>query len=592
MNDSELPSYHWTRKLARRALCLPAVLLVAALLAGCGPKPPSVPAKTSASGEKASSTTASVEHCDMVMSSVVDIFQVQKLGLTTALTDGVARLNDWQRSCGGAQDPASIPELPEAVRSQLSDDQQSVRAAERFNLRDGEHLRDGMLFSAIVAHLQRDEASTANDPSSRESSELKSVGRIFDFVVRTIRLIPQHPQELPLTPYEVCLLGRGTVEDRVWIFVGLLKQLRIDAVILRPASADGSDPQAAALLVGVVLNNQVYLFEPRLGLPVPAGDNHSGAPAVATLAQAAQDAALLTQFDAGEQRYPIRAENLRDLEVLLATDAAWWAPRLAPIQDRLTTSRPVVIYDPLHDQVIGDQIIPGLWARIVAAGNALWDEPKMRVWPYPEEQRAAHAALGPNDDLAQLLSPMRAYKTVGFNRAKGQLVFKDDEEFDDPAAGMHDPGKAKRRKSTANEQWRARLSHLTGDFRAALIKYTEVRQGSRKVIEVMNKEQVSLADRFRLETMHTRALDDAYYWTACCKFDEGAYEVAQRSFEKYLEYQPEGTWRRDARYLLALSHAALGDKAAAATTLEAAEPDEPEYAGYRLLIRRWKASVP
>jgi hypothetical protein len=47
---------------------------------------------------------------------------------------------------------------------------------------------------------------------------------------------------------------------------------------------------------------------------------------------------------------------------------------------------------------------------------------------------------------------------------------------------------------------------------------------------------------------------------------------------------------RESRYLRALSLAAAGNRAAAIKELEAVESDDPEYAGYRLLIRQWRAA--
>jgi TolA-binding protein len=87
-----------------------------------------------------------------------------------------------------------------------------------------------------------------------------------------------------------------------------------------------------------------------------------------------------------------------------------------------------------------------------------------------------------------------------------------------------------------------------------------------------------------------RAIDDAYFWTALCQFEQGQFQAAADNMEKYRKRAEPGNWMRESLYLRALSLAATGDRAAAIKELEAVEADDPEYAGYRLLIRQWRTA--
>jgi Flp pilus assembly protein TadD len=130
---------------------------------------------------------------------------------------------------------------------------------------------------------------------------------------------------------------------------------------------------------------------------------------------------------------------------------------------------------------------------------------------------------------------------------------------------------------------RSRLAQLAGEFTDAVKSYNNVRGRS---MELLHYEPPAA-----IRSIHTRAIDDAYFWTALCQFEQGRFQPAADTLGKYrkrAERAEPGNWMRESRYLRALSLAATGDHAAAIRELEAVEPDDPEYAGYRLLIRQWR----
>ena len=560
----------WAAALCRVRSAAALVTLAAASLTCLGGCPKSKPAAVPTTSTSTPTATEVDEQCALIIANVHDTFHLHHLELTTTLADSVARLNDWQRACGGESSGES--DLPADIAGMLSSEQAEYLRIPQFTLRDGVHLQDGVMIRAITAALAAGQAPGSTD--------LDRVRQIFRYVALGIELTPDLPSELALSAYEVCQLGKGTAADRAWVFASLLKQQRIDAVILSPGgkSADGSDV-APYLLVGVPVENQVYLFDPRLGVPIPAPPGSSG-PAVATLEQAASDPAILRQLDVPEQPYPVTATDLERPSVAIATESGFWPERMRSLQGQFSGDQAMVISDPLQDS--GE--VPGLVSRVVSAGGSRWSRESVTLWDYPERQLHRHMALSEPQQKARaiLFMPFFAYLTIAPDPKTGQLTFAAQEELADPSATKFDPGVVMRKRTTVRAQLRARLHQLAGDSRQAVMDYHDVWQHSKRVLELGPPADVRI--------MHARAMDDSMYWTALCKFNQGEYQVAIDSCLNYRRKYSLGAWRRQVRYLLALSHAATGNAEAAIKELSEADSKDPEYPAYQLLIRQWKSA--
>lgn len=557
----------------RRLPYVAAILVFA--VSGCSNDKPTTHQAKKSTGSRAGSQRQTESPCEGALSTIDEVFNLSKLGRTTTISDGVLRLNDWQRTCA----PAGLSsELPPDVAKLLSESQLTFLNEKRFLLRDGEHLRDCLLDRAVSGYA----------PGSGVT-ELEKVTHLFEHVVRAIGLVPTPLQNLPLTPYEVYLLGKGTAEDRAWMYINVLKQLRIDAILILPP-AGGDQPAEETerpFLVGVLLDGQVYLFDPRAGVPVPApaGDSTSGTMRrVATLAEAASDRALLKQLDAGEGKpYPISADDLKRPHVAIAADAAFWSPRMQGLQTQFVGARAMVIADPLADSGDG---APGVFTRIAKAGGEFWGAAAIHVWDVPEKRLVGHAQMTPEQQeiLAGMLLPFGAFKNVVAG-PNGQPVLVGQEAHEDRAGDkdLH-PGVGIIVRTTAGAQMRARLDHLEGKFAQAVREYLEVRDKCRDVLRI--NFPFPLPDRI----MHARAIEDATYWTALCQFEQGEFQSAINTLAHYRKRADSTNWQRESRYLLAVSNAAAGNFQAAIAELKAVEPDDVEYAGYRLLICQWQAA--
>lgn len=380
-----------------------AACVVLVLLTGC-PAQPAPPAATtgSATPETKPAEDEAAQHCQDLIQSVHGIFQLQELGVSSDMSQGISVLNQWQRACKGQT--ADTFDLPPALAELFG---QALPAAAKgpieravFQQRDGEHLRNCLLYHA---------AGNAAGAGARD--DLSRVVNVFLYVVRNLELVAEHTDAIPLTPYETYLYGRGTVEDRAWLFAEILRQLRIDSIAIRPGGEpENVAPVGGPLLVGVPVNGKVYLFDPRLGLPVPsAGEDLKQWPmdGVATVDEALQEPAIFARLavEAGSP-YSWTAESLKAARASLIGDVAFFAPRMQQLQSSFAGDAAMTIYDGLTE-ADGQ---PGLIERIRKLPGVPWAADSITLWEYPEQQLAGYEGLSAlhKQTLERLREPLRA----------------------------------------------------------------------------------------------------------------------------------------------------------------------------------------
>ncbi|MBS0266472.1 MAG: hypothetical protein JSS02_31360 [Planctomycetes bacterium] len=549
-------------------------LMICLACVGCPGDPPAT--STNENPKSASDDNGKTKEnpCDGTMSTIDDVFDLSRLGRTTTVADGVQRLNDWQRSCAPSDIASNLtPELEKL----LTPAQLEYIQDNRFSLRDGEHLRDCLLDKALASHA-----------AGSGVSEIDRVTLLFGYVIRSLGLVARPIENLPLAPFEVYLFGKGTVADRAWLFTNILRQLRIDAVLVTPHVAEDQrgTAQAAPYLIGVLLEGQIYLFDPQAGIPIPApgGDAKSATPRAATLAQATADPAVLKQLDiSADKPYPLTAENLKQPDLLLVSDAAFWSTRIRGLQRQFVGQRAMVIADPLGDE--GPET-PGLISRVRQATGEFWNDSRVRIWEFPEQRLIAHTAMS-GDQLEILdgqLLPFGAYKTIVSGPGGVQGLADVEQQEDRAGDRKYHPGVTMITRTTSGAQMRARMDQLQGNLSQAIREYLEIRDKCREVLHV----NTPVIERFR----HIRASEDAIFWTGLCQFQQGETRAAINSLQLYRKRSDAKNWQHECQYVLALSLATDGHYKEAAAELQAADPDSPEQFGYQYLIRRWKAAVP
>ena len=176
------------------------------------------------------------------------------------------------------------------------------------------------------------------------------------WATRHVLLHEQRDDALP--PHLVVQRGNGGVRDRALVFCELARQWQLDGCILEFPTKESE----SGVLVGIVVTDKsgddLLLFDPRLGLPVP------GPNGVATLADVRAKPELL-KFSG------IAPDQLEKAVVRLTSPTPGLAPRMRTLEELLATQEHVLLY---HDVAALERRLAGM---------------KLTVAPWPEDDRAA-----------------------------------------------------------------------------------------------------------------------------------------------------------------------------------------------------------
>ena len=217
------------------------------------------------------------------------------------------------------------------------------------------HIRDSQWYARIG------KAIVAGSRTDRER-----VGRLFYYVTRNIVLRTDDETKLPLAPFGIAMLGEGNARDRAWLFVNLL-------------------------LVGVLLDGDIYLYDPALGLPIFAekAEATSGVTGrAATWAEATGNPSILAALATSKDSpYPFAGKSLSDVRVSLVGASSFWAPRMRRLHLALTGDQDLLLWDPLESSEIVPQ---GVLARVVTGGV---DNETIAIWDYPERRRDGNSSF-------------------------------------------------------------------------------------------------------------------------------------------------------------------------------------------------------
>jgi hypothetical protein len=403
-----------------------------------------------------------------------------------------------------------------------------------------------------VKDLEKMEFSRFDAFFLREAVWLRDVGRwargealddleraksLFDWTVRNIQLEPENPNRIPLLPWEMLLFGRGTATERAWLFILLARQSGIDATLLglggsaragdggRGTADSGPSPGGDApeelarpWCIAVLAEGNAYLFDPVLGLPIPAPDGltlrGSGELDIrpATLAQVIGDEKLLRRLDIDEGRaYSIKAADLKHLVALLEASPSYLAQRMKLLESRLAGEQKMVLTTAPSAQA-------ERWKTIAhVAEGRLW------LWPYEVLRRRSQLSAQAVQVRLMALLPLYAM----------------------PSAPLY----------------RGRVLYLKGKF-----------VGDHGAAELYKQARPS-DDELRLSSLdqaqklfYMLAKQDASYWTGLLAYQRGKYDSAIDYFRlRTLLASSDNPWIPGAQYNLARAYEASGatDKAIA-----------------------------
>lgn len=335
---------HWQgRGAARRrrgAASIP--LLLALLLAsqsGCPPsqKGPESSAKEASETAVQTATLHRDQLFEIAITNLNRLYQFEGMEMALQVAD---RLDQWIKT-----QPPLADWQPDPLLRKLPADLAEIAALKQ--LGELRFTRDDGIFLQTAVWL-RDIAQWARGD---QPDELARAVSLFDWVVLNIQLDPQERtprlpsgETLLQTPWETLLFGHGTAFDRAWVFLLLCRQEGLDAAVVAVNRApSGAPPRWEVFSVGVLVGNDLYLFEPTLGVPIPAKGGlkiEEGKGLVikpATLREVAADDSLLRQLDADPRNpYMFKAAQCQEVLLLLEGSPPYLSRRMEMVQRMLS----------------------------------------------------------------------------------------------------------------------------------------------------------------------------------------------------------------------------------------------------------------
>jgi len=474
----------------------------------------------------------------------------------------VYHLNQWRQSRDGSSGLGKPTELLKNIQNVLPQDAVTKRVMrDQYVDDDINHLRDCYLFREInrwIDSPQNDDPLLADWMKEKESQlsgddfdKLRSACRLFDWTVRNVAFEPRvtpgaKPPSPPMplgiqitgagyrqTDFQTVWRGTGDGLQRAGVFTQLCRQASIPAAVLAIQSSNGGE--LTPWCVGVLIDGNVYLFEPDLGIHVPGPDQVG----IATLKEARKDALITRRLNVAgfdDFEYPFSKEDVQQCTALLNVLPEAISPRMKLLQDGLTGAlRMQVFADADSEATVWDAASGisgvriwdiGLKAEIYAATMDKQSEldPMFAFW-----HLAPWAILDGNDSSAKQLSLGR------WRHMHGQ--FSDDQEDNtDGARSLY----MKLRAPEFEIQDMAIDPDLQKKyFRRELGLSTE-----------QYRQQVS-----QIQTMMRLGKRTASYWLSLVQFDDNRIDTAANWLNKrVLVSSQQSFWEPAARYNLARAY--------------------------------------
>lgn len=344
-------------------------------------------------------------------------------------------LNQWRQ---GREQPEAleIPQLFGTISDLVAADQLAAMVErQEFAPGDLRHLRDCYLFRQISQWVNtdlRDDPLLTDWLVEQEAKlgpelafQLRTASRLFDWTVRNIALEPQQlgspPLNLPSFPlgmefegfgyrqsnYETVWRGTGDSLQRAGVFVQLCRQASLPAFVL--AVQDDTTGALTPWSTGVLIGEEIYLFEPELGIFIPG----PGQVGVATLAQARSDPTVMRRLNVpGFFEYPLDQQDIQQSTALLNVMPEAVSTRMKLLQSGLTGDQRTTVYVDVDDLAARIDAVSGIagvrvWripllAEVYRAvlENAASRDPSFSFW-YHSRWAILNPAVGASESLAR-----------------------------------------------------------------------------------------------------------------------------------------------------------------------------------------------
>jgi hypothetical protein len=353
-------------------------LLLAAGLTGCGETPAPVKVEDPAQQQQVNTE----EESRRKLSSAIQRIQPETMATQTRREMVVNSLNSWLAT--SAESDVEKIRISEQNSAALSSAALRTATAVRYTENDIVYIRDCLLMKKLTESVwkQADSIST-----SGQASEQERIVALFRHLMRNMSLLQADSTRIPVGLYESMLTGIGSVDDRVWAFAEALRQRSLDSIVLQAATpGDPASPDitlAADLLIGVVVDDRLLLFDPLRATAVPKPG----------------DAGAIVTDPAGLEAIS-NQDRWKTGSAFVVCHPSAFAPRMLILQERLEASDSAILYEEL---VGGTSEIRPLTERLCTVVGSVWKPDALKVWSVPEQRIAAAAALSEEQKQAYTL---------------------------------------------------------------------------------------------------------------------------------------------------------------------------------------------
>ena len=571
---------------SRAATSLLGALLLASGLTGCGEAP--APVKTEDPAQQQLNTA---EESGRKLASAIERIRPEPMATQTRREMVVNSLNSWLAT--SAERDVEKIKISEQNSAELSPAALRTATVVRYTENDIVYIRDCLLMKDLTESVwkQADSVST-----SGQASEQERVVALFSHLMRNMSLLPADSTRIPVGLYEAMLTGIGSVDDRIWAFAEALRQRSLDSIVFQAATpGDPASPDIAAaadILIGVVVENRLMLFDPLRATAVPKPE----------------DTGAIVTDPAGLEAIS-NLDRWKNGSAYVVCHPSAFAPRMLILQQRLEAADSANLYEEL---VGGTSEIRPLKERLCAVVGSLRKPEELKVWSVPEQRIAAAAAL--NEEQKQAYTLLMRPHDRPFERESLNVVnLLSDPNVNEAELTLEKKMEA---KMLALEKLLERSDDLFGKPSRRLLK-TRVQQimGSFDIEMIQDLQGIRIAcmqEKIELEIpiddkkaavvpfvlpktildVQRSAVGDTLYWTSMSQVsrnDMGAAVATLRSYRR--QYPDEKSF-----YASMINEAealiTLGDPKTAASTLREADVEKsPERARAQWLLTRLGAAA-
>jgi tetratricopeptide (TPR) repeat protein len=414
-----------------------------------------------------------------------------------------------------------------------------------------------------------------------EAEQLAAAERMFDWTVRNIQLDPLPPpppgpaatvgqastDPIPASmlgqlgpgyghvPLMTLLEGHGDAWERARVFILLCRQSGVPAVMLGYLDEEVANTPIP-WVPGVLIGSELYLFDTQLGLPLPG----PGGKGIATLVQARDDAAILSQLDIeGGPKYPLNKDKLASIVALIDAEPGALSRRMQLLEGALPSGDRMALS-------IRPSLLDARLRKCKGVGS-------VSLWRVPLEANLYHVAW-----QARLYSePQLAQDHQRQNALSNPSLMA--------GRTLHLAGEFE----TVEQKPGARTLYLQARPPDQEVDALQTSGRAREAMGISQQLPQDPAQRDAILAVHLaatrRAKQNATYWLGLTYFDVGKYEAAVEWLnERVLGAPLPSFWDAGARYNLGRCFEALGQPEKAIPLYEGSK--SPQQHG-NLLRAKW-----